>query len=1215
MKYTPFERVTVGAAVAAILGTFAATAYMPSARAAEAAADEDLAEVTVTGSRILRRDYESNSPLVSVEAEQFENRTGLNIESYLNQLPSFNPAAAPTIQTGEGSNSDVQITAVRSVGIAAVSLRGFGPNRNLVLVDGHRTVPSNALMVTDLNSIPSAMIERAEIISGGASAVYGADAIGGVTNFILKDNFSGLEVDAQYGVTEEGDNKEFRGTALFGTDFSDGRGHITLGAEYYQRGDALEKDHKFFRKAWSDPYTPSNDLFVFGYNGYAATPVFPNAAPTVAPNVNTARTIFSGRPIYPATDPATGLPNPASGVQTGVCSVAGNCNSVGFRFNPDGTIFTTAGNNLYKFKGAVDGQEFATVRQYDTSISTAGQEFNALKWNNQEALVSSPQDRYSIFGRARFDINDHLEFFTNVRWAQTVTETLLLPTNATGGWAAFIPYDPNIDSPVNPALDYTNQTVVASVLANPTAAGNINPTFRATGTAGASHPVPVEMAILLNSRPLAGRTQPWESQTYPLLSFDQRATTNTNTTWSVDTGLHFDLPFGDWTGEAYYSHGESASYAHAFGNNSLSRWRALVTAPDYGRNAVIDGNTGSASPGQGFGSATITCGTGFYDTLFKADVRASADCNFAVEAQLQTQQTNEQDIAELNFQGGLFNLPAGQVRAAAGMEYRANRSAFTPDILQSTASFTDQVIGVYPTSYMDAGTYVMDYYGELLVPVLSDLPFLKKLELELGGRYSDYKDTDSTVTYKINANIEFNDWLRLRGGYNRATRAPNLGELFLSTQEVFTIGGNNFGDPCGVRSNAPYGAGGTSADPIMGPGEAAPVIAKGSTPESRASTRMICEAQMGSAGATQFYTVADAPAGGGAGFNWLLQQGNPDLESEVADTWTAGFVFSSPWTNPLASGLQASIDWWKVDIDDAIQQYSVDYARYRCYGTNIVTTAAEAAAQAATTECGLVGRNTSSGGAQTVLLAYDNQATISTSGIDLAMSWSAALGDMGLESIPGRLGVNVTAGFLDYYKTKQSPTSYDVETDWKGSLGPNLTGTNGGAYDYRLNMGLTYSLPRLSFSLRWRYLPSVLPVAKASENAVIANNKRVAGGGEGIVLSYTPTTVKKVPAYDIFDLSMGWVINDKLSLRAGIDNLFNTSPAITGASSGYPYDPTLTAAQNLTNRQAVCNTEQEALGCTDPAGYSLQNPGYGLTNGGYYDTLGRRAFVGLKMTF
>src|SRR5262245_58967545 len=144
MSYTPFKRVTVGAAVAAVLGTIAVSGYSPLARAAEAAAADaadDLAEVTVTGSRITRRDAEANSPLVTVDSKELETRAGLNIESYLNQLPAYNPAAVPT---AEGTNSDVQVTSINSVGIASVSLRGLGANRSLVLVDGRRAMPTNA---------------------------------------------------------------------------------------------------------------------------------------------------------------------------------------------------------------------------------------------------------------------------------------------------------------------------------------------------------------------------------------------------------------------------------------------------------------------------------------------------------------------------------------------------------------------------------------------------------------------------------------------------------------------------------------------------------------------------------------------------------------------------------------------------------------------------------------------------------------------------------------------------------------------------------------------------------------------------------------------------------------------------------------------------------------------------------------------------------------
>src|SRR5690606_24609781 len=110
-----------------------------------------------------------------------------------------------------------------------------------------------------------------------------------------------------------------------------------------------------------------------------------------------------------------------------------------------------------------------------------------------------------------------------------------------------------------------------------------------------------------------------------------------------------------------------------------------------------------------------------------------------------------------------------------------------------------------------------------------------------------------------------------------------------------------------------------------------------------------------------------------------------------------------------------------------------------------------------------------------------NQSTIETSGIDLQLNWFARLADIGFESTPGGLGFSMLASWTDYYRTKQSPLAFDVETDWVGSLGPQLTGTNPGAYEYRLNSSLFYNINNLNFSLRWRFLPSVWGANKASE--------------------------------------------------------------------------------------------------------------------------------------
>ena len=1182
----------VRAAVAMALGGFAMLGQMPQAYAADAAAADKLEEVQVTGSRIVRKDYVSNSPLVSVDTAALESKSGLNIESYLNQLPEFNPAGSPTVKGGTGSNSDVQISAVSSVGIASVSLRGFGPNRGLVLMDGHRATPTNALMVVDINSVPSSMIKRVEIISGGASATYGADAIAGVSNFILRKDFQGLEVDLQQGITQAGDGQETRASALMGTKFADGRGNVVFAAEYYNREAAYEKNRSFYTKGWGDPTVGGNFLgFVFGVNGY--NPSSNNYSPAAL----------------------AGILGKTPAVVTGASGVGSN----GIRFNPDGSIFLQVGNNANTFKLPIDGQRYAYVDAYNDSLLNNAANpppvIQKVKYNELDGYAGSPQTRYAFMGSGQFDITDHLQFFSSARFAQSRTTTYLAGTNASLGWEAVVPYNATTDSPVNPTLNFKDQAVVAAIMANP--AAYANPNFIAHGAVGAQHPVPLAMAILLNSRSPATaasvnpllRGDPtnaaWIAETYPLNSFASRSTLDESLAWQIEAGLKFDLPFGDWKGEVYYSRGESQTYNIANGNNSLARWRGEMTAADYGYKSNLQSNkTNNPGANTGFGSVAVPCTSGFYDTIFKGDARPTEDCLYAVNAPLQTRTENQQDVGEINIQGGLFNLPAGEVRGAAGYEYRRNASQFIPDILQSTASFTDQVIGVYPTGYLNAQTKVNDYYAELLVPVLNNT-FVKKLDLELGGRMSDYDKTDSTTTFKINASVEVNDFVRFRGGYNRANRAPNLGELYLNLQQIFT-GGPKYGDPCSLISNSPFGAGGAAPNPWISSSTPA-TLAGGQTAAGAKSAYLICQAQMG-AGAfapSGGYYSPTSPAGavGGGGFAWVNQIGNVKLKSEIADTYTAGFVLRSPFEHALLSNITATVDWYQISLSNAILPYSTTYAQYLCYGAVQVADAAGAAAQANSAACLNMPRSTLNGGALTTQVSYDNQATVKTSGVDFTMSWSGKMADMGLESIPGGLNVSVQGTWLNYYKTKESAASYDPEVDWKGSLGPNLQGFNAGAYSYRLFTNFSYVLPAASFNLRWRHLPPVNVAAQAVQDATVKNNAAAAAGAALPILSYTPITNEPVESYDAFDFSVNWNFSENFTVRAGVDNLLDTQPAITAKANGYPVGTTLSG---------VCNG---APGCVNPSSYSLGTSGQGSTNGGYYDVLGRRYFLGFKAKF
>jgi outer membrane receptor protein involved in Fe transport len=352
---------------------------------------------------------------------------------------------------------------------------------------------------------------------------------------------------------------------------------------------------------------------------------------------------------------------------------------------------------------------------------------------------------------------------------------------------------------------------------------------------------------------------------------------------------------------------------------------------------------------------------------------------------------------------------------------------------------------------------------------------------------------------------------------------------------------------------------------------------------------------------TSFYSSA-TPSNGG-GFAWVNQQGNPNLRSETANTWTGGIVLTSLSDSPWFSGLSAAIDYYKIDVKNAILLSSIDYANYLCYGTNIVSSDAAAQAQALSPACLNAPRNLATGGVTTQLLQYSNLATISTSGVQLDLNWLMQLSDIGFHA-PGSLSFSMQDAWLNYFRTKQSPQPFDVLTDWKGSLGPNLTSTQGGAYSYRLFTTIGYALPSFNVSLRWRFLPSVNTAAHASQQSIIANNIKVAAGAPGEILSWVPNRDVAAKSYNVFDLSFGWTINKTFSLRAGIDNLLNKQPVITGQTLGF-------MGPNLN----VCTAAQQALGCQNPTAYSLGRDGQGSTNGGYYDVLGRSFYLGIKARF
>jgi outer membrane receptor protein involved in Fe transport len=358
--------------------------------------EDVLDEIVVTGSRIVRRDFVSTSPIVTVESAAFEQRTNIGIESALNQFPQFAAAGTQSMRSGAGTPFP---EATAAPGAATLNLRGLGTNRNLILVDGKRVQPVNGALVVDVNTIPSAAIESVEIITGGAAAVYGADAISGVVNFKLKKNFAGLEFDAQYGATQQSDGQELQISGLFGANMDGDRGNVMVGFNYARRDEVKGKDRDFVRAGWDDPNTDNGGLGSSNLSFFnQGTTNLPTAGFNPAGEIygidQNGNIFNSNAPMDPA-HPYTG---PLGG-------------SSGFQINPNGTL------------AFID---------------------------KENSFLQVPLDRYSIFASANYEVTDKIEAFADARFSETTTTAIGFVPQFFNIWSPTIPFDPLYDDPNSP---------------------------------------------------------------------------------------------------------------------------------------------------------------------------------------------------------------------------------------------------------------------------------------------------------------------------------------------------------------------------------------------------------------------------------------------------------------------------------------------------------------------------------------------------------------------------------------------------------------------------------------------------------------------------------------------------------------------------------------------------------------------------------------------
>jgi len=335
----------------------------------------------VTGSRIARIDALAESPIVTVGAEQLQQSGLVTVEQFLNTLPQVTPGLSS--QSNNPSSN----------GRAFIDLRGLGSGRNLVLINGKRGMGSTGGGTVDTNTIPSALIDRVEVITGGAATTYGADAVSGVVNFIMKKNFTGVELDAQHRETERNDGVETSASLTLGSAFDGGRGSAVFSASYFDRKPIYKGAREFSAQAST------------------ATGTFPGGSITMGGN----------NPTQAAVDAIFGA---------GTCNTNGG--SSGFGFNPDGTLFCTG----------VQGNSSRNAVNYNGpqgDIATAFYpDFFSYNFEPDNILVL-PMERWSVYTAMDYEVNQHFRPYASFQFTNYNALQELAPTPAGGATGFTIP--------------------------------------------------------------------------------------------------------------------------------------------------------------------------------------------------------------------------------------------------------------------------------------------------------------------------------------------------------------------------------------------------------------------------------------------------------------------------------------------------------------------------------------------------------------------------------------------------------------------------------------------------------------------------------------------------------------------------------------------------------------------------------------------------------
>ncbi len=911
-----------------------ATASSPMAFADNAAGSQGAAleEVVITGSRLQQSANDiSISPVATITSLDIQQTGLVRAEDLLNNMPQV-----------IAENSSGQ--SISSNGTATVSLRGLGSQRTLVLVNGRRMSPGAGLGTSsspDINQIPADLIEKVDVLTGGASAVYGADAVAGVVNFVLNTKFEGVRLDANHGFGQHKNDAAGPLAALTAKGIELPPANVNIGQT---------KDLSFLAGA----------NFADGKGNATVYATYLNSAPVVGSQLDYAGCTLNS----PAALPTTAAKNHYS--------CGGSSSSATGRFLLFG--LTPAGSSTLLANHTVAGP--TGFRPY---TGADAYNYGALSY------VQRQMERYTAGGFLSYEVSDHAKVYSETMYARNQSRA----EYGSSGLFAF----------GTPVISCTNPLFTAAELAV-----LCNPTAIAQNQAWAQAVAGKTLApgqILLYAARRSVESGP-RIDNYSSNSFHQVIGVGgkINEAWTYDVSGSVGITQMEDIQGGYLGTPQI--------NNALNVVPDPVTGAPVCQ-SVLNGSDPACVPWNIWTPGGVTA-----DQLKYLTVQSS----YAVKA--------TEYIASAYLSGDLTKYGVKSPAAASGLnvgfgsEYREEVYDFDPDYIFSNG-FASGGNGAF--SAIHGEFHVAEIFTEMKMPLIDEKPGAYLLSVEAGYRYSTYTSGFNTNTYKFGVEWAPIKDVRLRGGYNRAIRAPSIGDLY---------------------TPAVIGSGGT-ADPCWG------------------STPAYSAAQCARTGVTaaQYGNILANPA---AQIN-TSTGGNIGLKPEIADTYSLGVVFQ-PQALP---NFVTTLDYYDIKIDKTISSLSSNTVISNCANTGDASL------------CSLIHRGPSGSLWFNVNNFVDateqNIGKVETKGIDLASHYGFTMGSY------GKMNLALSGTHVSKWDTQPLPTgsSFDC-TGYFGST----CGSPTPKWRHVLTASWSTPWAGLDVAVRWRYIGTTAVDRSSSDPALNA---------------------------------------------------------------------------------------------------------------------------------